>query len=227
MATPTRPRTYAELYAHVRERAESRSDARELRAVFAQRFHRSEQYGIETWYWDTSRGELRQIRSYDTECGVRIYHPETIYHGGYEWIAPLNTVSFGNTGGDGCHFSFITTPDGQWSAECPVVLIVPGACRDNGVVVVGADLWDFLDFGLRTGYFVLENLAWRFDEFLAEYPDRDPVAGTDDLGQTELVALAESFGLTGWDRESVTPRLAQLRAQFYPQLVFAPDEYRG
>ena len=222
----TRPRTYAEFYAHVRERAEARPDAKELRATFARMFHRPEEHGAEAWYWDTSRGEPVQIRSYDTECGVRVYHPETIFHGGYEWIVPQNTVSFGNTGGDGCHFSFITTPDGRWSARSPVVLIVPAAhCRETGVVVVGGDLWDFLEFGLRTGYFVLENLAWSFDEFLAEYPDRDPVANAGDLQQTELAALAESFGLKGWDRNEIGPRLAQLRAQFYPQLVFAPDEH--
>lgn len=223
MATPTRPRTYAELYAHVRERAESRPGAQERREQYARMYSRPVEYGIEAWYWGNSRGEPQRIRSYDTECGFQIYHPETIHHGGYEWIAPLNTVSFGTTGGDGCHFSFITTPDGRWSADSPVVLIVPGACRENGVVVVGGDLWDFLDFGLRTGYFVLENLAWRFDEFLADYPDRDPIAGTGDLQQIELSALAESFGLIGWDRESIEPRLAQLRAQFYSQLVFAPD----
>lgn len=216
----TRPRTYAEFYAHVRERAEARPDARGNRAAFARRYHRPKKYGVEAWHWDIREGEPRQIRSYDTECGVYVYHPDTVYHGGYEWMAPQNTVSFGTTGGDGCHYSFVTMPDGSWSAECPVVLMVPSA----GVVVVGANLWDFLALGLRTGYFVLENLVWSFDEFLAGYPEHDPEPSAGDLEQTELHALAQTFGLTSWDRASVGPRLDQLRQQFYPQLVFAPDE---
>lgn len=219
MVASTR-RTYAELYAHIRERAEARGNPLKGQKTFAQLFR--DGYGVEVWGWSIGSDEPRQTRSYDTECGMRIYHPDTIYHGGYEWLAPLNTVSFGNTGGDGCHYSFITTPDGRWSEQSPVVLMVPPAgCRESGVVVVGENLWDFLGLGLRTGYFVLEDLALRFDEFLSVYPDRDPIAVEGDLEQTELAALAASFGLRGWERDRIGPRLAQLREQYYSQLVFA------
>jgi hypothetical protein len=226
MADPLRPRTYPHLYAFFRERTETRPDSNPLgRRQMAELFHRSERYGYEAWYWDSVHDELRQIRCYGTHCGFSIRHPETLYHGGYEWIAPLNAVAFANTGGDGCHFSFVVLPGCRRIEECPVVMIVPcGEVRETANVIVGENLWEFLALGLRTGFDVLDMLPCRPDEFLAEYPDRDPVPTAGDTERTtELHALAEQFGLTGWDRAAVRPRLAELRARYFPHLVFGPD----
>lgn len=116
---------------------------------------------------------------------------------------------------DGCHFNFVTRR-GAWSADCPVVMTLPDSSGPDANVILGANLWEFLGLGLRTGY-GLNDLYWRQDEFLAEYPDRDPD------GDSELGELGRRFGLTGWDRDAVRPRLAALRDEFFPRLVFPPD----
>ncbi|QJW96813.1 hypothetical protein [Frigoriglobus tundricola] len=135
--------------------------------------------------------------------------------------------SFANTGGDGCHFSFVALPGQHRIEERPVVRTAPagagGCTRESANVLVGETLWEFLGLGLRTGFFVLEMLPCRLDGFLAEYPDRDPLPTAGDTHQPELHALAEQFGLVGWGRGAIRPRLAELRERYFPQLVFGPD----
>lgn len=231
MATSTlRPRTYRDLYAFFRGRAEAGRDPLATASAAMRRIHgRREGYGREAWYWSTAGQEPRQLRCYNTQCGFSIYHPETLYHGGYEFIAPVNTVCFARTGGDGCHFSFVACSGQYPIEECPVVMTVPagagGGTRGTANVIVGANLWEFLDLGLRTGFFVLEKLPCYRGEFLNEYPDHDPEPVAGDAERTELHALAEAFGLIGWDRESIVPRLAALRKRYFKQLVFPPKPF--
>jgi hypothetical protein len=215
---PPGPHTYADLYAFFRERREAGPDplapySDEERRGCGRRPGAGREFG----YWDAiSDGEPRERRFHCTDCGCSIFSPRTVFHSGWGRVVPSNTVSFMNNGMDGGHFNFVTRR-GAWSADCPVVMTLPDSFCREGNVVLGANLWEFLGLGLRTGYGSLHDLYWRPDEFLAEYPDRDP----DD--DSELGELGRRFGLTGWDRDAVRPRLAALRDEFFPRLVFPPD----
>ena len=223
MAKSVSPYSYADVYEFFRERCDGPIPRRPRTEAELERLAIPPDAAQEAWFWDSGlNDEPMRRRGYPTDCGFSlIYHPETIFHGGYTFVAPSNTVSFATTGGDGCHFSFITRADGSWSADCPIVLIVPAGYGD-ACVVVGANLWEFLCLGRRTGYFVLENLSGRLDEFIAEYPSADPVGN--DARVIEMTAFAQRFGLVSWEREDIRPRLDALREQFFPLLVFPEEE---
>ncbi len=218
MATP---HTYAHLYDFFRERREAGPDpllrySKADRMLFGQR---SPGHGREAGYWGPTCGdETRLRRCYSTQCGFTVYHPDTVFHGGYEWMSPTNAVSFATTGIEGCHFSFILTAEGEWSADCPVVMTVPDShLRVEGNVIVGANLWEFLGLGVRLPFDWLYELYWRPEAFLKQYPDHD--ADED----SEAAALARRFGLVAWERDAIRPRLAALREEFFRRLVFPPD----
>jgi hypothetical protein len=228
MAKPASQHTYADVYAFFRERREAGPDPFGRLSKGEQlSLGRRPTRGREAHWWVFGPDDRPRIRrGYGTECGFTVYNPEAVFHGGYSHVAPSNTVSFASTGGGGCHFSFLVSQSGEWSADRPVVMIVPGGtggyARDEANVVVGANLWEFLGLGLRTGYFVLEMLPCRLERFLEEYPEHIPEG--DDPESVELRELAQRFGLVSWERDAICPRLDELREQFFPQLVFPPQE---
>lgn len=164
-----------------------------------------------------------------TECGIRLHRPP-LHNGGY-WCTPSNSVQFANTGGDGCHFSFLALGE-AWSEEedWPVVMTVPASFVHN--VVVGENLTEFLQLGLYTGYFVLEGLAHSAEEFDQAHPfvvdSLEPRRTDPDLPADSVQALArltERFHLAPWSG-NIGARLKALQRQYLPRLEFG-DEYHA
>jgi hypothetical protein len=92
-----------------------------------------------------------------------------------EWIydsTPVNSLTFGATGGDGIHYGYLTD-----IADGPVVLTVP--LGDNHNIVVGASADDFLRMAYYRGFSWLEELAYDWDagvkEYALEAADTSPV----------------------------------------------------
>src|SRR5215469_3878526 len=58
----------------------------------------------------------------ETGCGIDLHRPP-LHNGGYR-CTPANSVKFAQTGGDGCHFSFLVV-DTEWTTASPVVMTCP------------------------------------------------------------------------------------------------------
>ena len=108
---------------------------------------------------------------------------------GYE-ATPACCRVFAWTGGDGVHFSFADLGE----TGTPVVMTVP-MNFDAENMVIGSDFQDFLALGLRTGYFVLEQLTYEPEVAVAELmrgisQPRAVRAALEDIRKT--------FGLVPW-----------------------------
>jgi hypothetical protein len=163
----------------------------------------------------------------DTSCGIYLYRPPLLT-GGY-WCTPANSVEFAYTGGEGCHFSFLLSGR-ELKEPCPVVMTCPGAgsCRNN--VIVGEDLMEFLCLGLRTGYFVLENLANSAEDFDAQHPfvseflERKRLAPWVKPEQAAIVKqMSKRFGLLPLEKSG--SRLAELQRRYISKLAYGDEFY--
>jgi hypothetical protein len=97
-----------------------------------------------------------RLRGPDAEWAGIFVHSK-LERWGYE-ATPLNSVTFGSTGGDGVHFGFLHV-DGEKRDDGPIVMTVPMAFeRPN--IVVAETLSEFVRIGCRSGWFVLEQLAY-------------------------------------------------------------------
>jgi hypothetical protein len=163
----------------------------------------------------------------DTGCGMFLRRPplyrECVYR-----RAPLNSVEFAHTGGDGIHYSFLVL-DGYWSELSPVVMTDP--CWGSRNVVVGKDLTEFLRLGIRTGYFALPYAVpdehGRFQD-----PEHIEVLEAKEFGEwlgpeevEVLQKLADHFGLEPLD--GVAERLADLQHRYQPLIQHPPDRRPG
>jgi hypothetical protein len=138
---------------------------------------------------------------------IGLFLEDPARQGAWDYDAtPANSATFASTGGDGVHFSALTT-DGNETA--PVVMTVPMAF-DSPNHVLGSDLHEFLALGCRTGYFSLERLAyqWGRQQMIARLQaNPEP----DDAEQARLLQhLIDEFDLQPWP--NVTQRLAELDA---------------
>lgn len=88
---------------------------------------------------------------------------------------PIDCIPFAYTGGDGVHFSFADTGEATLNSS-PVTMTVP-MCFDRPNRVVGRDLKEFLALGLRTGYFVLEQLQYSPERMIARLEEQDFASG--------------------------------------------------
>ena len=81
------------------------------------------------------------------------------------FMMPLDRAdgrTFAASGGDGVEFAFATSED---AAGRPVVMRVPMAKQKERIV--GTDLRDFLALGRYSGFFVLEQLQYKFERTTA------------------------------------------------------------
>jgi hypothetical protein len=129
---------------------------------------------------------------------------------------PSNSSTFGSTGGDGVHFSFLHLND-SLHQNVPVVMTVPTNYSAEKNWVLGADLLEFLVLGCQVGFFVLEQIAYtrtRMNESQKRYPinfsDFEPVSSED---RVLLDVIAKEFSLSPWTR--LTERLDELEREFH------------
>lgn len=114
---------------------------------------------------------------------------------------PACCRTFAWTGGDGVHFSLAKTG----ADRPPVVMTVP-MNFDAPNIVAGADLSEFLSLGLRTGYYVLENLVYQRDAAIFSLTNGVEI---DEHGLSALEDIEKSFSLLPWS--NVRDRLAALQ----------------
>jgi hypothetical protein len=127
---------------------------------------------------------------------------------GYD-ATPACCRTFAWTGGDGVHFSFADLGE----MGTPVVMTVP-MNFDAPNMVIGSELRDFLALGLRTGYFMLEQLVYNSEAALAQL--------TGGINQASAVRAAledirETFALVPWT--DVQTRLDTLQVKYARALI--------
>ena len=105
------------------------------------------------------------------------------------FCTPLNSITFGSTGGDGVHFGLLSDAD---LPQPPVVMTVPMAETTN--VVLAANLHDFLRLGYFRGFFSLEQLVYQWEECVRDHLREDDEA--EERERTLLSALRQEFGLS-------------------------------
>jgi hypothetical protein len=173
--------------------------------------------------WNVEDLEVQWTTVTETGCGMFLYRPplnrECVYR-----CAPLNSVTFGRTGGDGIHYSFLVL-DGHWSEFSPVVMTDPCGLTRN--VVVGEDLTEFLRLGIRTGYFALPYHVPDEDGRFDKPTDAEPLGRTEFAEWVEpemarrLQRLARRFQLQ--PLEDPARRLVELQRRYQPFIQRRPD----
>ena len=124
---------------------------------------------------------------------------------GYE-DTPEGARTFAWTGGDGVHFSLA-------GETGPVVMTVP-MNWDHPNVVLGADLREFLGLGLRSGYFILEQLSYSPEEMLGALQTGIYSTQLSEDDRVALDMLREAFELREWS--DIPRRFAELQQLYRP-----------
>lgn len=179
------------------------------------------EYDLEQWavHWTTIA---------ETNCGMYLHRPPLHRECAYR-RAPLNSVEFAHTGGDGLHYSFLVL-DGHWSELSPVVVTIPGLIAGGpSNVVLGENLTEFLRLGIRTGY---SALHWLVDEdgrvrdgaHIEAQEAQEFAEWVEPEMATTLRRLADRYGLE--PLEGVAERLAELQHRYQPLLRRPPERHR-
>lgn len=142
--------------------------------------------------------------------------------GGY-WCTPINSLSFGSTGGDGAHFSFLIL-NNEITDNTPVIISVPDnfGCPENANVVLSRNFVDFVRLGLHCGYFSMAQFAFDAEDALKHYSRTD----WEDSGSwfpsdnhrvvAEFIATRLNLKRLAYSSDE----FAELQAQFKPLLRF-------
>lgn len=124
-------------------------------------------------------------------------------------VTPRNTIAFAMTGGNGIHFSLVTSR-GRVTEASPVVVTYP---RNQGTefdtnYLLGDDLREFLSLACRCGYDILEDLPHTWDEVVEDLAEPDPEMDFEDTA-LQLATFRRELGLDQW--RDVGTRLAELQ----------------
>lgn len=153
------------------------------------------------------------------KLGLTLQHPLENY--GY-YNTPINSSSFATTGGDGVHYSLLHI-DGEVRENSPVVMTVP-MMFEEGNLILGENLLEFLALGCRTGYFNLENLIYQQEETirLLDAGVREGSAAAWEYKEPLLTSLIEEFDLKPWPEHE--RRLGQLQEKYAGLILLPPEE---
>lgn len=113
---------------------------------------------VALWSLESQIYELKPgpWNSHLSTLGLMFRRPNEFEHGGYV-CTPINSLSFGYTGGDGEHFSFLVQ-DGRIDSQSPIVLTTP--CGDPPLNwIVGRNFHQFMQFGLARGFQALAKVG--------------------------------------------------------------------
>lgn len=122
---------------------------------------------------------------------------------------PRNVLTFAGTGGDGVHFSLLVRGAVVGNSS-PVVMTVPCARAPNRIV--GRSLRHFLGIGLHSGYFVIEQLQYDFDDTVEHLRGRDWETGLSEPARAALADIACALGISAWS--DYRQELLALEAEF-------------
>ena len=166
------------------------------------------------------------------ELGLVLHRPSDWENGGH-WCTPLNTLSFGGTGMDGEHFSFLVI-NAKITHHSPVIMSLP--CNvDVDVapnVVLAKNFADFLRLGLHHGFSSLVDIGVMPKAALSLYlSDYVAVEGVND-GVWEEVLGNRGYEILDFVAEALALRpytytVAEfiLLQQRYMPLLLMPDDY--
>ena len=179
-------------------------------------------------FWSVADKEAKRLKvnpSYIFDpVGLILVRP--LENMGYE-STPINSLTFAQTGGDGVHFSLVSS-QGEISDSSPVVMTVP---MNFGIenLIVGENLIEFFCLGERVGYFCLEQLTYNHNKLRTiewiEHPEIyiEEVYSEDSLESLHqkeqlLGILRETFGLKSWYKTK--SRLEELQNKYMSMLEF-------
>jgi len=140
-------------------------------------------------------------------CGLILEIPPK---SGYYWCTPKEALTFACTGGDGVHYSYLSS-DSLSPSVVPVVMTLPANDKHNFVVADSID--EFLGLGYHVGWFALEGIAYDPEEALQYFAQ----AGSD-CPDYRSVAL-QSLGIERNAPDSKSTRLEFLRSHLSIQPV--------
>jgi hypothetical protein len=137
------------------------------------------------------------------------------------FCTPLNSVTFGSTGGDGVHYGLLQL-EGVPEHEQPVIMTVPMSDQHN--VVVAENLEEFLSLGYHVGWFSLEQIVYQSEEVVAAYHAAEDPDESPDQKQ-RLIAFREELALN--HQRISSQRLADLERRFKSLVIAAsePEEF--
>jgi hypothetical protein len=95
--------------------------------------------------------------------------PRTLGSLGY-YCDPVNCSCLGSTGGNGVHFNILVRGN-QIDETCPVYVTIPSDCGQS--FVVADSFTNFLRFGIRRGFFALEQFGFDCNLTLKVYSSAD------------------------------------------------------
>ena len=170
--------------------------------------------------WELAERETqkRGKHSYGHFYGLALYNVKNLKNEGYD-STPINSTTFGGTGGDGVHFGLLHI-DGAITDSSPVIMTVP-MNFDRLNLVVGEDLIEFLRLGCDVGYFDLEQLSYNFGRLPLINRITNRQSELDDEQQESLKILRDEFNLKPWT--NVEARLDELDKQYLPLLQLKED----
>ena len=145
-----------------------------------------------------------------------------LVNGGY-WCTPANSLSFGGTGGDGAHFSFLVT-DNAITDRTPVFISVPDNFGEpeEANIVLGRGFEDFIRLGLHCGYSCMAQFAFNPQESLKQYSHTDWDAADSWLLSDNRKVVAEYVAKTlNLSQLTYSPdEFAAMQSEFKPLMRF-------
>ncbi len=166
------------------------------------------------------RDSFKLPPSYDAGLGaVSLMLERPLKNGGY-WNSPNNTLSFARTGGSGDHYSLLIR-NGVIDETSPVVMTWPTAAEEDVTTIVGESLYDFLCFGLHTGFFQI--FGHPDDELPTDTSGLWFMPSVPEDKRRVLRFLAQELELFPWPVEDCEDRFQSLQERFL-HLVDVPDE---
>lgn len=183
----------------------------------------------ELWELALRESEKLDDRPSEVFSPLGLYLVEPVFESWGYPQTPTNAVTFGSTGVDGEHFSFLER-DGKVLNPSPVVMTVPMAPEGFENTIVGKDLVDFLSLGYEVCFSALPSLANPGSarlELIADLVKRVPCWEGEDPEDDWTVAqrylsrvLEAEFELQSWNNVEV--KLADL-ANKYSHLIEVQD----
>jgi hypothetical protein len=149
-------------------------------------------------------------------CGLILEIPPK---SAYYWCTPKEALTFACTGGDGVHYSYLSS-DSLSPGVLPIVMTLPANDRHN--YLVAESIEEFLGLGYHVGWFALESIAYEPDAAVQYFtqPEAETPALTD--GKSALM----EFLRAELDIQPVVlslDRIAELTER-YAQYLVVPDE---
>jgi len=146
-------------------------------------------------------------------CGLILEIPPRT---GYYWCTPKEALTFAATGGDGVHYSYLSSSNLS-SSVVPVVMTLPAAEKHNLVVAENID--EFLGLGYHVGWFGLEQIVYQPEAALAYFAQPDPDARECKSARMNFLRSHLSIRPVALSLE----RIARLTGK-YSSFLVVPDE---